>query len=141
MSENRYVERTDSETGVATGLVLAIIAVLLVGVIALFMFFGGPGRFVGGTTSTPPSNTNINVPPQSQPAPQGGPQINVPPQSDRNVNPGQMPNSSGSGPNSTMPNNSGTNNSGSNSGSSQQAPSAPGSGSSSNSGSGAGGSR
>jgi len=120
MSEHHYIERTDSGTGVATGLVLAIVAVLLVGVVALFMFFGGPGRFVGGATGASPSNTNINVPSQAQPAPQSAPQINVPPRVDLNVNPGQGSNGS----------NSGTNN-----GSSQQAPSGQG-GSSSGGGSG-----
>jgi hypothetical protein len=118
MSEHHYIERTDSGSGVATGMVLAIIAVLLVGVVVLFMFFGGPGRFMGGATTAPPSNTNINVPPQTAPQ-QGGPQINVPPRVDVNVNPGQG--SSGSN--------------GSNSGSGQQAPSNQGS-SSSGSGSG-----
>jgi len=93
---DHIVERTDSGSGVATGMVLAIVAVLLVGIVALFMFFGGPGRFVGGTTN-PPSNTNVNVPAPAQSQPQTGPQINVPPRIDVNMNnPGG--NNSGSNP-------------------------------------------
>jgi hypothetical protein len=90
MAEHRhYVEHTDSGTGVATGMVLAIVGILLIGILALFLFFGGPGRFVGGTTA-PPSNTNVNVPAPAQSQPQTGPQINVPPRVDINVqNPSQ----------------------------------------------------
>ena len=99
MREHTYVERDESGSGVATGMVIAIVAILLVGVVALFLFFGGPGRFIGGTTTpqNPPGNTNINVqPPQSQPQP--APNINVqppsnpPPAPNVNINPPSNPN-------------------------------------------------
>ena len=76
------VDRSDSGTGV--GMVLGVVLVLLVAVIALFFIFGGPGRFTGATTS-PPNQTNVNVPAQQQ-QPQSGPNINVPRQVDVNVN-------------------------------------------------------
>ena len=98
MREHTYVERDESGSGVATGMVIAIVAILLVGVVALFLFFGGPGRFVGTTNpQNPPANTNINVqPPQSQPQP--APNINVqppsnpPPAPNVNINPPSNPN-------------------------------------------------
>ena len=124
------VERDDSGSGVATGMVLAIVAVLLIGVAALFLFFGGPGRFIGGTATTPSSNTtNVNVPPPSQPQPapninvqppaQSAPNINVQPPAQPNVNinpPAQQApertnpsgSNSSSGSNSTNPGGTGT---------------------------------
>jgi hypothetical protein len=87
-----YVERTETGDGVANGVLIAILAVLLVAILALFMVFGGPGRFMAGPT---PSTTNVNAPVQSQPQskPQAGPEINVPRQIDINVNqpPAQAP--------------------------------------------------
>ena len=80
-----YVERTgDSGTGMASGMVLGIVLLLLVAIVALFFVFGGPSRFAGGTT-TAPNQTNVNVPAQQQ-QPQSGPNINVPRQIDVNVN-------------------------------------------------------
>jgi hypothetical protein len=80
-----YVERTESGAGTATGVIVGILVVLFLGILALFLFFGGPGRFVGGTTIPSQPNTNVNVQPpgQSQPS---GPNINVPRQIDINVN-------------------------------------------------------
>lgn len=85
MIERRVVDRT-SEGGVGTGMVLGAILILLVVATALFFLFGGPSRISTGTTS-PPNQTNVNVP-QSQPQtqPQSGPNINVPPRLDVNVN-------------------------------------------------------
>lgn len=78
MSEPRSAERS----GTGTGMILGVVVVLLIVVVfALFFFlFGGPGRFASGT----PSQTNVNVPSQQQPA--SGPNINVPRQIDVNVN-------------------------------------------------------
>jgi predicted lipid-binding transport protein (Tim44 family) len=91
MAERRtydtYVERrTDDGTGLATGMVLGIVLLVLLALVALFFVFGGPSRFAGGTT-TAPNQTNINVPAQQQPS---APNINVPPRVDVNVNPGQQ---------------------------------------------------
>jgi uncharacterized protein YjbJ (UPF0337 family) len=108
-----YVEREDTGSGVATGMVLAIVAVLLIGIVALFLFFGGPGRFVGGTTN-PNTAPNINIqqpPPQSQPAPninvQPPSQPNPPPAPNVNVNPpapaNPAPPNPGGGGSTTMP--------------------------------------
>jgi hypothetical protein len=87
-----YVERTESGDGVASGVLVAILALLLVAIVALFMVFGGPGRFMAGPT---PPTTNVNAPAQSQPQsqPQRGSEINVPRQIDINVNqpPAQAP--------------------------------------------------
>jgi hypothetical protein len=66
-----YVERTDSSAGVARGLLVAVLVVLLCATLALFTLFGGPGRFIPGPI--PP--TNVNAPAQVQP--QAGQQINI----------------------------------------------------------------
>lgn len=96
MTEHHHVvDRTDSGAGTATSLVVGILVVLFLGILALFLFFGGPGRFVGGTTTPSQPNTNLNVPQQQQPPqqPQSGPNINVPRQIDVNINqpPAQAP--------------------------------------------------
>jgi hypothetical protein len=82
------VERvdTDSGAGTATGMIVGILLVLLVAILALFFFFGGPARF-GGAPG--PGQTNVNVPQQQAPQqgqPQGGTNIQVPRQIDVNVN-------------------------------------------------------
>src|SRR5437879_2643471 len=114
MSEHQhYVEERDAGTGVATGMVLAIVAILLIGIVALFLFFGGPGRFVTPTTTNPPSNTNIHVPAPPQSQPQPAPQINVPPRVDINVpnqNPAPVnPSNQNSAPSNPAPANPGVN--------------------------------
>lgn len=90
MAEHRIVEHRDT-TGSGTGAMLIGLAIVgLLVVVALFFAFGGPGRFVGGPAT--PNQTNVNVPPQSQP--QTAPNINVPRQIDVNVNqqaPAQQP--------------------------------------------------
>jgi len=105
-----YVERDDTGSGVATGMVVAIVAVLLIGVVALFLFFGGPGRFIGGTTSNPPNNTNINVQPPQPQAP-AAPNINVQPpaQPNVNINPPSAPNVNINPPSNPAPANPGGN--------------------------------
>ena len=82
-----YVERrTDDGSGMASGMVLGIVVILLVAIVALFFVFGGPSRFVG--SSGTPNQTNVNVPAQQEPAPQNNsaPNINVPRQIDVNIN-------------------------------------------------------
>jgi len=84
------VER-QSDRGMSSGMVMGIVIVGLVAIVALFFVFGGPSRFMGSGT---PSQTNVNVPAQSQPAqsqpgqsqPQSGPNITIPRQIDVNVN-------------------------------------------------------
>ena len=108
MEHRHYVEHTDSGTGVATGVVLAVVGILLIGILALFLFFGGPGRFASGTTTAPPNNTNVNVPAPAQSQPQPAPQINVPPRVDINVqNPSQNTAPSNSAPSNPAPSNPG----------------------------------
>ena len=105
-----YVERDDTGSGVATGMVVAIVAVLLIGVVALFLFFGGPGRFVGGNPNPAP-NTNINVqPPAAQPQP-AAPNINVQPPAAPNINvqPPAQPNVNINPPSNPAPSNPGAN--------------------------------
>ena len=87
MAEHQIVEHRDS--GAGTGAILGIVFAALLVVIALFFFFGGPGRFAGNAGT--PSQTNVNAPAPSQP--QSGPNINVPRQVDVNVN--QQPAPSG----------------------------------------------
>ena len=85
---DRIVETRESGTG--TGMVLGIVVVLLVAVVvAFFVFAGGANRFAGGNST--PSQTNVNVPQQQQPAQQpSAPNVNVPRQIDVNVNQGQQ---------------------------------------------------
>ena len=82
-----YVERrTDDGAGMASGMVLGIVVILLVAIVALFFVFGGPSRFAGNSAT--PNQTNVNVPSQQQPNPQNNsaPNINVPRQIDVNIN-------------------------------------------------------
>jgi hypothetical protein len=69
---------TDSGSGVASGMVLGIVLVVLVLAVAAFMFFGGAFRGAGPATTTPntsnPTNVQINPPA-------------APPKVDVNVNP------------------------------------------------------
>lgn len=74
------VDRTDQ--GVGTGVILGIVIVGLAVVVALFFVFGGPGRFMGG--SGIPSQTNLNVPAQTQP--QSAPLISIPREIEININ-------------------------------------------------------
>jgi hypothetical protein len=73
------------------GLVLGIFGALLMGLVAVFLFTGGPGRFMPAA----PNQTNVNVPAQNAPAQPmpAGPQINIPPKIDVNLNqpPAQAP--------------------------------------------------
>lgn len=73
------VERTDR--GVGTGMMLGIIIAGLAVVVALFIMFGGPSRFMG---SGAPNQTNVNVPAENQ-AP-NMPNITIPREIDINVN-------------------------------------------------------
>lgn len=84
MSEHHVIERTESSSGITTGVILGLMVALLVAVVALFFVFGGPGRF----TSSAPSQTNVNVPAQQQPSQQqpSGPNIQIPRQIDVNIN-------------------------------------------------------
>lgn len=74
------VDRTDH--GVGTGMVMGIVIVGLAMVVALFFVFGGPGRFMGGSGT--PSQTNVNVPAQTQP--QSAPLITIPREIEVNIN-------------------------------------------------------
>lgn len=88
-----HVERVDHDSGAgtATGMIVGTLLVLVVAIMALFFFFGGPARF-GGSSAPAPGQTNVNVPQQQAPPqqapPQGqsGPNIQVPRQIDVNVN-------------------------------------------------------
>lgn len=84
------VERVehDSGAGTATGMIVGILLVLLIAILALFFFFGGPARFAGSsnTAPAPAGQTNVNVPAQNAPPQQSAPNINVPRQIDVNVN-------------------------------------------------------
>ncbi len=87
MAEHHYVERTESGSGMAAGMILGIVVLLLVAVMALFFIFG---RTRGaGPTTAPPGQTNVNVPSQQQP--NNAPNIQVPRQIDINVNQPQAP--------------------------------------------------
>ena len=89
MADHHYVERTDSGSGMAAGMILGIVVLLLVGVMALFFIFGGAR---GPTTPAPSGQTNVNVPgQQAQPQQPTGPNIQVPRQIDVNVNQGGQP--------------------------------------------------
>ena len=85
MAEHQYIEHVDRRSIVGTFLVL------LVGVVALFLYFGGPGRLIGETAPAAPNTTNFNVAPAAQP--QVPPQINIPRALDINLNqpPAQVP--------------------------------------------------
>jgi hypothetical protein len=83
MAEHHYVERTDSGSGMAAGMILGIVVLLLVAVMALFFVFGGPRGTASG-----PGQTNVNVPAQQQPQQPSGPNVQVPRQIDVNVNQG-----------------------------------------------------
>jgi hypothetical protein len=74
MARHTYVERTDIQDGAGAGLVITICVVLLIGIVALFMVFGGPGRFIAGPT---PPLTDGSAPAQNR-AHDGVPrQINI----------------------------------------------------------------
>ena len=82
------VERSDRSSGMAMGLVVGLVLVV-VAVLAIFLISGGPGRFAG--PPAPAGQTNVNVPAQQpaaqQPAAQQpGPNIQIPRQIDVNVN-------------------------------------------------------
>jgi hypothetical protein len=85
-----HVERVESDTGAgtATGMIVGILLVLLVAILALFFFFGGPARFAGSSANAPApaGQTNVNVPQNGPPQGQSGPNIQVPRQIDVNVN-------------------------------------------------------
>jgi hypothetical protein len=84
MADHHYVERTDSGSGMAAGMILGIVVLLLVGVMALFFVFGGSRAVAPG----PAGQTNINVPAREQPQQPSGPNVQVPRQIDVNVNQG-----------------------------------------------------
>jgi hypothetical protein len=88
MADHHYVERTESDSGMAAGMILGIVVLLLVGVMALFFIFGGAR---GPVTTPAPGQTNVNVPGQQAPPQQQQPNIQVPRQIDVNVNQGQPP--------------------------------------------------
>lgn len=102
-----HVERVEHDTGAgtATGMIVGILLVLMVAILALFFFFGGPARFAGSSApaSAPPGQTNVNVPQNSPPQGQSGPNVQIPRQIDVNVNqpppqaPAPQPPSGGSG--------------------------------------------
>ncbi len=80
------VERDDTGSGMAGGLIIGLILLLFIAVLAFFVFGGGPGRFAGAPAQ--PGQTNVNVPAQNQPS---GPNVQVPRQIDVNVNAPQAP--------------------------------------------------
>jgi hypothetical protein len=86
MAEHHHVvervERDNTGSGMAGGLIIGLVLLLFVAVLAYFVFGGGPGRFAGAPAA--PGQTNVNVPAQNQPS--GGPNIQVPRQIDVNVN-------------------------------------------------------
>jgi hypothetical protein len=90
MAEHQViVERSDSGSGMARGLMIGAL-VLVAAMVAVLMMNGGPSRFMG---PAPAGQTNINVPAQpaaQQPAAQqpAGPAIQIPRQIDVNVNQG-----------------------------------------------------
>jgi hypothetical protein len=67
----------------AMGMIVGLLVLVVVAVMAFFMFGGGPGRFAGGPA--PAGQTNVNVPAQQPQAP-SAPNIQVPRQIDVNVN-------------------------------------------------------
>ncbi len=81
------VERDDTGSGIAGGLIIGLVLLLFVAVLAFFVFGGGPGRFAGAPA--PSGQTNVNVPAQSQPS--GGTNVQIPRQIDVNVNAPQPP--------------------------------------------------
>jgi hypothetical protein len=93
MAQHPYIEHVDRRSGLGTGVIVGAFLVLIVGVVALFLYFGGPGRLIGGTAPTAPSTTNVNVAPPAQAQPQVPPQINIPREIDINLNqpPAQVP--------------------------------------------------
>ena len=93
MAEHQYIERVDRRSGLGTGMIVGTFLVLLVGVVALFLYFGGPGRLIGETAPAAPNTTNTNVAPAAQAQPQVPPQINIPRALDINLNqpPAQVP--------------------------------------------------
>jgi hypothetical protein len=74
------VDRTDR--GTSTGIVLGLVLVGVAVIVALFFVLGVPSRFTSGSGT--PSQTNVNVPAQSQP--QTAPNITIPRQIDVNIN-------------------------------------------------------
>jgi hypothetical protein len=77
-----HTVETDSGGGVASGMMLGIVLVLLALAVAAFLFFGNAFNFGGGPNtgpSTPKGDTNIQVNPPApkvdvnvNPAPSGG---------------------------------------------------------------------
>ncbi len=91
MTEHHHVvervERDNSGSGMAGGLIIGLVLLLFVAVLAFFVFGGGLGRFAGAPA--PAGQTNVNVPAQNQP--NSGPNIQIPRQIDVNVNAPQPP--------------------------------------------------
>jgi flagellar basal body-associated protein FliL len=86
MAEHQIIEHTDRSTGIGTGMIIGILLVLLTGVVVMFLFLGGAGRFVGSAAPTAPNTTNVNVAPPALAQPQSGPQINIPREIQINLN-------------------------------------------------------
>jgi len=63
MARHTYLERADAQDGAGAYVVIPICIVLLIGIVALFTVFGGPGRFLA---SPVPPATNVNGPAQGQ---------------------------------------------------------------------------
>ena len=85
MAQGPLVERSNSGGGMASGVIVGIVAVVaVVLVVALFMVLGGNSRFAQAPAVAPNTTTNVTVPAQ-QPVPVA-PQINVPRTIDINVN-------------------------------------------------------
>jgi hypothetical protein len=79
---DHIVERSESGSGMVTGLMIGLLLVVVVGVMAFFVF----GRGTGPAAPAPTGQTNVNVPAQQQPQAPSAPNIQVPRQIDVNVN-------------------------------------------------------
>ena len=86
MAQQPYVERSESGSGMAAGMMIGIAVVILAVVVALFLLMGGVGRFTQAPAAGAPNTTNVTVPAPAQAPPAAAPQINIPRAIDVNIN-------------------------------------------------------